>query len=223
MNDLALQIKKNNLGVCLDDTYLGILLYADDIILLAESESDLQNMLNLVSSWCHKWRLVINQSKTQIMHFRNKGMERSKQKFYFDSVLLEYVSSYKYLGFFLGEFMTFETGSGCLADSAGRALGSVINKIKVCNDMGYFTYTQLYNACVSPILNYAAGVWGFKESKVIDTIQNRAIRYFLGVHKFAPIPAIEGDMSWIPGCVQRKCEMIRLWNRLIKMAEDRIN
>uniref|UniRef100_A0A671WXT4 Reverse transcriptase domain-containing protein n=1 Tax=Sparus aurata TaxID=8175 RepID=A0A671WXT4_SPAAU len=56
VNDLALQIKKNNL----------------------ESESDLQNMLNLVSSWCHKWRLVINKSKTQIMHFRNKGMERTE-------------------------------------------------------------------------------------------------------------------------------------------------
>ena len=40
VNDLALQIKKNNLGVCLDDTYLSILLYADDIILLAKSELD---------------------------------------------------------------------------------------------------------------------------------------------------------------------------------------
>ena len=64
VNDLALQIKKNNLGVCLDDTCLGILLYTDDINLLAESESDFQNMLNLVSSWCHKWRLVINQRYT---------------------------------------------------------------------------------------------------------------------------------------------------------------
>ena len=131
MNDLALQIKKNNLSVCLDDTYLGILLYTDDNILLAESESDLQNMLNLVSSWCHKWRLVINQSKTQIMHFRNKGMERSKQKIYFDSVPLEYVSSYKYLGFLLDDFMTFETGFGCLADSAGRALGSFIKFVMI--------------------------------------------------------------------------------------------
>lgn len=89
--------------------------------------------------------------------------------------------------------------------------------------MIWVTYTQLYNACFSPILNDAAGVWGFKESKVRDTIQNRAIRFFLGLHKFAPIPAIEGDMGWIPGCVQRKCEMIRLWSQLNKMAEDRIN
>lgn len=37
-NDLALQIKDANLGVLLDGTKLGILLYADDIILLSESE-----------------------------------------------------------------------------------------------------------------------------------------------------------------------------------------
>ena len=30
-------------------------------------------------------------------------------------------------------------------------------------------------------------------------------------------------MGWIPGSVQRKCEMIRLWSCLITMAEDRIN
>lgn len=46
---------------------------------------------------------------------------------------------------------------------------------------------------------------------------------FFGVHKFAPILAIQGDMGWVPGVVQRKCEMIRLWNRLIKMEEDRVN
>lgn len=75
------------------------------------------------------------------MHFTNKGMERSKQKFYFDSVPLEDVSSYKYLGFLLDDFMTFETGFRRLADSARRALGSVINKIKVCNDLGYLYST----------------------------------------------------------------------------------
>lgn len=66
-------------------------------------------------------------------------------------------------------------------------------------------------------------MWGLKETKTVDTIQNRAIRCFLGVHKFAPILAIQGDMGWVPVVVQRKCEMIRLWNRLIRMAEDRVN
>ena len=46
-----------------------------------------------------------------------------------------------------------------------------------------------------PILNYAAGVSDLKESITINTIQNRAIRCFHGVHKFAPILAIQTDMS----------------------------
>ncbi len=76
---------------------MGILSYADDIILLAESESDLQNMLNVLNGWCHKWRLAINQSKTQIMHFRMKNMERSTQLIYNGSTALQYVDAYKYL------------------------------------------------------------------------------------------------------------------------------
>ena len=152
------QIKESNLGVCIGDIKISILLYADDIILLAESESDLQNMLNMVRLWCYRWRSAINKSKTQIMHFRKKVMERSTQIISFVSVALKYVSVYKYLGFFFDEFMIYEAGIQSLTDSAGRALGSVINKMKVCNDLGYCTYTKLYDVCVSPILNYALRV-----------------------------------------------------------------
>ncbi len=143
----------------------------------------------------------MNQSKTQIMHFRMKNKERSTRLIYFGSTALEYVDAYKYLGFILDEFMIFDVGTGALADSAGRALGSVINKLKVYKELGYSTYIQLYQACVSPILNYAAGVWGSRESKVIDALQNRAIRRFLGVQRFAAIPAIQGDMGQVPGTI----------------------
>ena len=34
-----------------------ILLYADDIALLSESEDDMQNMVNIVYEWCRKWRM----------------------------------------------------------------------------------------------------------------------------------------------------------------------
>ena len=51
---------------------LSILLYADDIVLLAETEINLQKMLNILSLWCSKWRLTINDDKTQIIHFRKQ-------------------------------------------------------------------------------------------------------------------------------------------------------
>lgn len=74
--------------------------------------------------------------------------------------------------------MNYEAGIKLSAGSAGRPLGSVINKLKVCKDLGYSTYSQLYDVCVLPIFNYAAGNSGFKQSTALDSIQNRAIRCF---------------------------------------------
>lgn len=72
INDLALEIKKANSGVHLNGNIMGILLYAPDIALQAESDRNLQNMLTIVNVWCYKWRLAIHQGKTQIIHFREK-------------------------------------------------------------------------------------------------------------------------------------------------------
>ena len=59
INDLAEELKEANIGIALDSDLICILLYADDIILLVEYEADLQTMLNIVHSGCHKWRLEV--------------------------------------------------------------------------------------------------------------------------------------------------------------------
>jgi len=46
-----------------------VLLYADDTILLAESESDLQNSLNVFEDYCSQWKLKANVGKTKIWIF----------------------------------------------------------------------------------------------------------------------------------------------------------
>ena len=91
---------------------------------MAENEANLQKMLNIMYSWCSKWRLAINTEKTQIIHFRKKAVEQSIHSFMFGEMPLSYVSSYKYLGLLFHEFMSFSEGRKALADSAGRALGA---------------------------------------------------------------------------------------------------
>ena len=82
-----------------------------------------------------------------------------------------------------------------LAESAGRALCSMYNKYKINRGFGYSTYTKLYESGVVPILDYCSSVWGYNVLDKIDTIQNRAIRLFLGVHRFAANKAINADMG----------------------------
>jgi hypothetical protein len=71
-------------------------------------------------------------------------------------------------------------------------------------------------------MDYMAGIWGSKINVRGEMVQNRAIRYFLGVHKFTPILAITGDMGWEPSEVRWKGSMMALWNRLVKMPENRV-
>ena len=69
VNELAMEIKDSGVGIDLNIediagntkiTLLNILLYADDIVLFAKNEADLQFLLNIVEHWCQKWRLKVN-------------------------------------------------------------------------------------------------------------------------------------------------------------------
>ena len=71
-------------------------------------------------------------------------------------------------------------------------------------------------------MDYAGGVWGYGPNENLKRIQIRAMRCFLGVNKYAPIVGVEGEMGWTTPAVRRKLEILRLWNRLMSLEEDRL-
>ena len=54
LNDLTTGITELNLGVDIDSCNVSILLYADDIVLIAPNENNLQNILDYVKDRCKK-------------------------------------------------------------------------------------------------------------------------------------------------------------------------
>ena len=98
INDLAQRINDLQCGIKIDDIFLSILLYADDIALIAPDELKLQQMLDVVTSWCSEWKLHINASKTQIVHFRNPSVQRRNFIFTCSNSNIEYVESYIFSG-----------------------------------------------------------------------------------------------------------------------------
>ena len=124
INDLAKEIKESGIGIDLDEGLLvSVLLYADDIVLLADSEADLQSLLNIVHSWCSRWRLEVNLLKTNIMHVRKKQTPRGLFEFKLGNGRVDYCAEYKYLGVTVNENLNFEQTNFELCESAGRALG----------------------------------------------------------------------------------------------------
>ena len=171
---------------------MSILMYADDIVLMADSEEKLQSMLDVLNNWCKRWRVVINTSKSKCMHFRKGRSRKTQFTFRVGDSELELVDKYKYLGVIFHDKSDFSTTCEELSRGAGRALGSVISKVHALKYLGFKPYERLFNACVVPVMDYCSAVWGFKQYQASDNVQNRAMRYALGVHRFAPIPALTG-------------------------------
>ena len=46
-----------------------MLVYADDIVLLAENEEELQQLLHELNLWCENNKLEVNASKSEVIHF----------------------------------------------------------------------------------------------------------------------------------------------------------
>lgn len=74
-----------------------MLLYADDIVVFANTQEQLQNSLDLLLEYCNKWKLTINVSKTKVTVFRKGGVLSRNMGFYYNGIVLEIVKEFKYL------------------------------------------------------------------------------------------------------------------------------
>ena len=222
LNDLANFIKAQKLGIDIGSKNIGILMYADDVALIAEDENKLQKEIDILKDWCTHWKLNVNLSKSQVVHFRKSRRKLTKFKFSFGNNVLELVPKYRYLGVIFDENLNFNECATTLADSAGRALGNVISKFSSFKNIMFSTFTKLFDTTVWPILNYCSSVWSYKKHQYATKIQNRACRYFLGVHKNAPDLAVQGEMGWELTEFKYYLSMLRLWNKLMKLDHTRI-
>ena len=179
-------------------------------------------MLSLVHSWCQKWNLNINVDKTKVVHFRNPAKPLTCYSFSCGSFPLEVTKEYKYLGLLLTEFLDYNVTAKQLALHANRALGAIIAKSKVLGGFPFKCFTKLFDSLVLPILTYASAVWGYRSYSCINAVFNRACRFYLGVGKYTPNAAIQGDMGWKTTWQHQWSCIFKNWKRLCSMPDNRL-
>ena len=73
ISDLESHLSANNSGsIHLGSKKAHLLLFADDLALLADSHSGLQTSIDLLEEYCLTWDLKINIDKTKTVAFNNK-------------------------------------------------------------------------------------------------------------------------------------------------------
>ena len=227
IDGLLVELNKANIGMELKNgRKVCVLVYADDIVILCKNEQELEKAVKTLQSWCAKWRVMVNVKKTKIVHFRKRTIPQSSSVYRFNNEIIEYVDGYRYLGVYLPFSLDMTETIEIMSKAGSRALGQLISKTKCNFELGYQSYTKLFNTSVVPVLDYGVGAWvnqpAVNNFKKIDNVQNRAIRYFCGLPKSCPIAGLTGDMGWDPGIVRRDLEALRLYNQIIEMPETRL-
>ena len=73
-------------------------LFADDLVLFANSAEDLQKMITILDEIVNAWGQEISIKKTKIMIVQGRGMEVEVRDFYVRGQKLENVFEFRYLG-----------------------------------------------------------------------------------------------------------------------------
>jgi hypothetical protein len=245
INDLATELNQTNVGISLDSsvncapapaqppvtspatasappTLINSLLYADDLVLIANNEHDLQFLINIVNLWCVKWRLDCNLSKTSILHVMKANTACSKHVFKLGQNVIGYCKTYKYLGITINQFLNFEQIAKAQTDPASRALSAVLTKMIKNGGFPHKIYEMLYTSCVTSICDYGHEVFGFHQYPASEKLHSKALRFYLGTGKTAPLCGLRSELSWPEPRSRTQTRMLRYYFHLRDMENNRL-
>ena len=164
---------------------ISCLIWADDILILSESEVGLQKKLDALKIYCLNNELTVNTEKTKCMIF-NKTGRLIKLNFLFDNIKLEVTNKYKYLGFLVTPSGEIRSGLEDLRIRALKALMKIKNALGPLFQNNLQNSIHLYNYMVKPILLYASDFWGclkLPKNNPIERLHNMFCKQLLGVQR----------------------------------------
>ena len=160
---------------------------------------------------------------TFLIHFRNQSKPISTVEFRCRHKTIETVSQCIYFGLLLTEQLDYAKMAKQVANSASRALGLLITKFKTAGGLPFSTFTKLYNSTVLSVINYGASIWGCRRFSCVKAVQNRALRFFLVVGRYAPNAAVNGDSGWDSIYLTLWRCVMNQWCRIKLMDQSRLN
>ena len=227
ISDIVSALRERRLGVTVNGKLICILLYADDITLLADSAEQLQQMLNVVAQFAQKWRFAFNHAKSKVMVF---GAPNSAAVpvalWHLGGGLLQQVDVFKYLGVRLSADGTCDTHVTDLLARGRQRLGWLKH---VGLTQGGFPF-KLARACVVtcllPLLEWGVQTYVCAVSPLLvrrlDTLWNDACRAVVGVPRHTKAAVVFADIAVLPLHIRRAILIARLHHKVVRYGGSSI-
>ena len=168
LNDLHSELP---IGIFVEGIGINVLLYADDIVILAESPTILQSIINKFSSYCDKWNLEVNLEKSEIVIFRNGGRRAASEKWYFNGTEIKIANQYKYLGVVFTYNMSWSEHLTKRLSTSKNAINATWSKFVKNKSVPHSAKFKVHDAAVRSIMYYSAQVWGYQEYIQCEKLQ----------------------------------------------------
>jgi hypothetical protein len=211
-----------DIGINLNGFVINLLLYADDLVLMAETPNDLQSLLNSLSIFCGLNSMTVNVKKSEALIFNPQSPTPPPPVQYNGSNLI-WQPSFIYLGIIYDGIKGIQgAGDRCL--QKGRA--ALYSLVRRCNQLDIHNVQikiHLFNTLVKPILMYGCEVWGPTYldrgnaiyRKHLDHLQLSFLRQCLGVRSTSPTANILAEFGIEPITHSIKRQVIGFWNRVV--------
>jgi len=153
----------------IDDIVLILLLFADDMAILAKTPEDLQTSLDLLHTYCTNWGLEVNTTNTKIMVFSKRGTLLHNERWLYNGVVIEMVDNFNYLGTVISFNGKFLANQEYVVGKSLKALNTLLancSRIKLKPKI----LCELFYSFVGSILGYSFEVWCVNKSDDIERI-----------------------------------------------------
>jgi hypothetical protein len=223
IKDVVDALRDTGLGVWVEDVWVGILLYADDAILMANSEEELHAMMATMEKVAARWQYTLSHEKSSIL-VAGRGTSRYVPfaAFTFNKYPLTVEWVVRYLGVELATTGSWRQVCIRLRNAARTRFGMMA--ASGVHRRGYYAKTgaRLYNAIVRPITDYGADVWIAPDALAasLEAVLNWAARTILGLHPQTPAVAALGELGWLPSRARWDELKLRRFHRFEAMNDE---
>ena len=177
---LIKEVRRCGLGARVIDVFVGILVQADDIALLALTPADLQTMIKTAYSYSCKWRYKLNIIKTKVMVFgetkRVQAKLQPKRKWKLGVGYIEETTEYKHVGVILNSQLDVSVRTTAACKKGKKSFMSLQGYGVGLKSLNPLTSTKLYKQIVIPSMLYGCELWGSVSASHLLTVE-RAQRF----------------------------------------------
>lgn len=204
------------------DGFVDILLlaYADDLVILCDSQVDVQRKLNALERYCNKNFLQVNVEKTKVMVF-HKGRKGTIRLFKYGNQHIETVNKFCYLGVIFTSSGKFVEAANASVKKSLIATHNVKSILRKGRSNSWLEKVKLLDTVVNATVLYGTEIWGLRYANTIERCQIRYIKNILHSPLCTPdyMLRLDSGIDHILTKIWRRA--LGWWYKLLKLDSKR--